>query len=172
MDLTSRVLYILGDHIDTDLISPSKYMTDFDPRYLATIALRDAYPDFREKMSGGGILVAGKNFGCGSSRETAPIALKEAGVLAIIADEFARIFYRNAINIGLPCIICPGIQETVAVGDELRVNFVSGRIENLTTGAIFEAAPIPDELINYFEAGGLINYLEQKLRSSGNDYEA
>lgn len=167
MVLTSKVLYQLGDNIDTDLISPSKYMTAFTPEYLATICLRDAYPDFREQVAPGGIVIGGVNFGCGSSRETAPISMKETGTKVVIAEEFARIFYRSAMNIGLPCIVCKGITQAAGVGDELQIDFLTGEIRNLTTGKTLQGTPIPAELLELFEAGGLISYLKTKI-AAGN----
>lgn len=162
--MQGKVLYKLGDHIDTDLISPSKYMTSFDTEYLATICFKDVYPDFREKMEKGGILIGGINFGCGSSRETAPIALKMAGVKAIIAEEFARIFYRNAINIGLPCIVCKNITKYVSINDEMEIDFRSGEVKNISTGKVLKGTPIPEELHGYFEAGGLMECLKKQIK--------
>lgn len=163
MNVAGKVLYQLGNHIDTDVITPGKYLTDYSPAYLGSICLKDSYPDFREKMAPGGILIAGINFGCGSSRETAPIALQAAGVKAILAEEFARIFYRNAINIGLPAIVCPGISRAARAGDELEIDMEKGIVYNRTEGIQLAGTPIPPELFGYFSAGGLINYL--KLRN-------
>ncbi len=158
-----KVLEKLGDHIDTDVMTPGKYLTSYDPEYLGSICLCDLEPDFPSKMAQGGILIAGKNFGCGSSRETAPIALKAAGTKMVIAEEFARIFYRNALNIGLPCVICKKISENTDVKDELEVDLETGRIRNLTKGTIMEGTPIPEDLRAQLSAGGLMAYLKIKL---------
>ncbi len=158
-----KALDKLGDHINTDVMTPGKYLTSYEPEYLGSICLIDLDPTFRDRMRPGGVLLAGVNFGCGSSRETAPIALKAAGVKLVIAKEFARIFYRNALNIGLPCIVCPSAAEECAVGDTLNVNLTSGRIENLTNGKHYTGDGIPAELLEQFEAGGLIPYLRKTL---------
>ena len=161
--LTFSVLAKLDDNIDTDVMSPVKYMTSYEPSYLGTIALKDLDPDFTTKMAPGGILVAGSNFGCGSSRETAPIALKAAGTKLILAEEFARIFYRNALNIGMPCIVCPGIHDSANIGDKLEVDLSGGTVHNLTSGKILQGTPIPLELMEQFEAGGLMELLQNKF---------
>lgn len=157
--IESKVLAMLGDHIDTDLITPGKYLTDYSEEYLGSICLKDAYPDFTKTLAPGGILVAGLNFGCGSSRETAPIALKAAGVKAIVAKEFARIFYRNALNIGLPCVVCPRLAESVKIGDVLELHLVDGVMINKTTGKTYGGSQFSSALVAQFEAGGLIPYL-------------
>lgn len=154
----------LGDHIDTDVMTPGKYLTSYEPEYLASICLRDLEPDFTDKMKEGGILVAGKNFGCGSSRETAPIALQAAGVKVVIAEEFARIFYRNAFNIGLPCIVCKGIQKKVDIGDILHIDLEKGTINNLTKRIQMEGLPIPEDLLRQLRAGGVMEYLKKLLK--------
>lgn len=162
--LKYKVLAKLGDHIDTDVMTPGKYLTSYEPEYLGSICLCDLDPDFSKKMQAGGILVAGKNFGCGSSRETAPIALKAAGVRAVIAEEFARIFYRNALNIGLPCMICKGIGEKARLGDVLEIDLIQGKIKNITEDMVLEGTPIPKELLEQFQSGGLIPYLKKTLK--------
>ena len=162
--LSYSVLEKLGDHIDTDVMTPGKYLSSFEPDYLASICLKDMYPGFSDRMKVGGFVVAGKNFGCGSSRETAPIALKAAGTKAIIAEEFARIFYRNAINIGLPCVACPGIISCTDIGDQLELNLQEGIVRNTTKNIVLEGTPIPSELNEMFEAGGLIEYLKKILQ--------
>ena len=161
--LSCRVLDKLGDHIDTDVMTPGKYLSSYTPEHLASICLIDLDPGFRERMRPGGILLAGVNFGCGSSRETAPIALKAAGVRLVIAAEFARIFYRNALNIGLPCIVCPEAAKNCRIGDELEVDLTSGVIMNMTTGNRYAGEGIPPSLLEQFEAGGLIPYLKLQL---------
>ena len=165
--LTYTVKEKLGDHIDTDVMTPGKYLTAYEPEYLGSICLCDLVPGFSEKMGEGGILIAGKNFGCGSSRETAPIALKAAGTKAVIAEEFARIFYRNALNIGLPCVVSENIRENADIGDELEIDLEQGVIRNLTRGTSMKGTPIPGELMEQFQAGGLIEYMKKKLREKG-----
>lgn len=162
--LTCKALDKLGDHIDTDVMTPGKYLTSYEPEYLGSICLIDLDPGFRDRMRPGGILLAGVNFGCGSSRETAPIAIKASGVKLVIAKEFARIFYRNALNIGLPCIVCPEAADACNVGDDLEVDLTTGSINNLTTGQSYQGEGIPEDLLEQFEAGGLIPWLKQKYR--------
>lgn len=161
--ISCKVLDKLGDHIDTDVMTPGKYLTSYEPDYLGSICLIDLDPDFRARMRPGGVLLAGVNFGCGSSRETAPIALQAAGVRLIIAKEFARIFYRNALNIGLPCIVCPEAADRCAVGNELEVDLSSGVITDRALGETFQGDGIPPELLEQFAMGGLIPYLKLTL---------
>ena len=165
--LTYTVKEKLGDHIDTDVMTPGKYLTAYEPEYLGSICLCDLVPGFSEKMGEGGILIAGKNFGCGSSRETAPIALKAAGTRAVIAEEFARIFYRNALNIGLPCVVSENIRKNADIGDELEIDLEQGVIRNLTRGTSMKGTPVPEELMEQFQVGGLIEYMKKKLREKG-----
>ena len=162
--LSGKVLEKLGDHIDTDVMTPGKYLTSYTEEHLASICLIDLDPGFRERMRPGGILMCGVNFGCGSSRETAPIALKAAGVRLVIGEEFARIFYRNALNIGLPCIVSPGAARGCRVGDELEVDLEEGTVRDLTSGEAFPGEGIPAQLLEQFAAGGLIPYLKEKIR--------
>lgn len=166
-ELEYKVLAKLGDHIDTDVMTPGKYLISYEPEYLGSICLRDFDPGFSERMAEGGIIIAGRNFGCGSSRETAPIALKAAGTRLIIAEEFARIFYRNALNIGLPCIICRDITKIAVIGDRLRIDLEQGTIWNLTQNIHMAGSPIPPDLMAQFEAGGLMEYLKKKLKAGG-----
>ncbi len=121
-----------GDNVDTDVIIPARYLNTSDPKELAAHCMEDIDANFRNKVKPGDIMVAGKNFGCGSSREHAPIAIKESGIACVIASTFARIFYRNAINIGLPILECPEASEKIAEGDQIEIDFVSGEIKNLT----------------------------------------
>jgi len=160
--LQTKALVKFGDNISTDDITSGKYLTSKEPEDLAKICMHDIDPDFPQKMAPGGILVGGMNFGCGSSRETAPIALKACNVKGIIAGEYARIFYRNSINIGIPVIECPDYDK-IEVGDELRVDFSTGVVENLTKGETYKAEPIPEFLMNIVSAGGLLAVLEKKL---------
>lgn len=152
-----------GNNIDTDLIIPARYLNTSDPAELAKYAMEDADPEWVDKMNKGDFIVAGENFGCGSSREHAPIALKAAGVSAVIAKSFARIFYRNAINIGLPILESPEAAAELKEGEEIKVDLSSGRIENLSTGKIYQAQPFPDFMQGLIQAGGLIPYLKKKL---------
>jgi 3-isopropylmalate/(R)-2-methylmalate dehydratase small subunit len=160
----NRVLTKFGDDISTDnIIQENKYGASFKPEDLARICMRDIDPDFPKRMAPGGFLVAGKNFGCGSSREGAPRSLKAAGVQVIVAEEFARIFYRNALNICLPVIECPGAALAIELGDELEIDLVSGAIRNLTRDSALQGIPIPGFLLEMMQAGGLIAFLKRQL---------
>jgi 3-isopropylmalate/(R)-2-methylmalate dehydratase small subunit len=152
-----------GDNIDTDVILPGKYLVLIDPRELAKYAMEGIDPAFPEKAKKGVIVVGGKNFGCGSSREQAPLALKYAGVKCVLADSFARIFFRNAINIGLPAIEHKGISAAVDNGDELTVDFESGNIQNLSKDKSFQAAKLPPFILEILAEGGLIENLRRRL---------
>ena len=152
-----------GNNIDTDLIIPARYLNTSDPAELAKYAMEDADPEWVDKMNKGDFIVAGENFGCGSSREHAPIALKHAGVSAVIAKSFARIFYRNAINIGLPILESPEAAEEIKEGDEIEVDLASGAIKDITIGKTFKAQPFPEFMQKIIDKGGLINYLKSKL---------
>jgi len=151
-----------GNNIDTDLIIPARYLNTSDPAELAKYAMEDADPEWVDKMKPGDFIVAGENFGCGSSREHAPIALKHAGVSAVIAKSFARIFYRNAINIGLPIMESAEAAEEVNEGDKIEVDLAGGKISDLTTGKTYQAQPFPDFMQKIIDRGGLINYLKTK----------
>lgn len=151
-----------GDNIDTDVIIPARYLNSFDPKELASHCMVDIDTTFAEKVQEGDIMVGGKNFGCGSSREHAPIAIKASGVPVIIAASFARIFYRNGINIGLPLLEIGDDVEKIHADDRLRVNPEKGTIENLTTGDTFKAHPLPGFVQDIANAGGLINYIKSK----------
>lgn len=151
-----------GDNIDTDLIIAARYLNTSEPSELAKYVMEDADPEFVAKMSVGDIIVAGENFGCGSSREHAPIALKEAGVSAVIAPTFARIFYRNAFNMGLPIFELPEADE-IAEGDEILVDMEAGEIQNITTGKNYKFTSIPPFMQELIAAGGLINYAKAEM---------
>lgn len=151
-----------GDNVDTDVIIPARYLNSSDPAELATHAMEDIDKDFVHKVNKGDIIVAGKNFGCGSSREHAPIAIKAAGVSCVIAPTFARIFYRNAINIGLPIVECPEAAKAINKGDEVKVNFDTGEIVDNTTGQTFKGQPFPEFMQKIIKAEGLVNYVNQK----------
>ncbi len=152
-----------GDDINTDEIIPARYLNTSDPKELAKHVMEDADPEFPKKVKPGDIIVAGKNFGCGSSREHAPIAIKAAGVSAVIAKSFARIFYRNAINIGLPIFESPEAVEGIEEGDIVEINPETGVIKNVTKGTEFKATPIPEDIRQIMEAGGLMEYAKKKL---------
>ncbi|MFC1511440.1 3-isopropylmalate dehydratase small subunit [Candidatus Margulisiibacteriota bacterium] len=151
-----------GDNIDTDLIIPARYLNTSDPKELAEHAMEDADPKWVTKKKKGDFIVGGENFGCGSSREHAPIALKAAGVSAVIAKSFARIFYRNAINIGLPILESKEAAEEIKTGDEIEVNLAKGEIKNLSLKTIYRAQPFPEFMQKIIKAGGLINYLKKR----------
>ena len=149
-----------GDNIDTDVIIPARYLNIMDHQELASHCLEDLDPDFLQKKKTGDLVVAGSNFGCGSSREHAPLVLKESGVSVVIAATFARIFYRNAINIGMPIMECPEASEKIKDGDEVEVDFDSGVIRNLTKGESYQAQPFPDFIKEIIQAGGLLQSIQ------------
>jgi len=152
-----------GDNVDTDVILPGQYMTLVDPYELAKHALAGLDPAFPDKARKGVIVVAGKNFGCGSSREQAPLALKYSGVKCVLAESFARIFFRNAINVGLPIIECKGISSAVETGDQLAVDFEAGKIENVSRGKIFQVEKLPPFILEILADGGLIENLRRRI---------
>ena len=151
-----------GDNVDTDVIIPARYLNSFDAQELASHAMADIDPDFVKKVQPGDLIVANKNFGCGSSREHAPLCLKTAGVSCIIAETFARIFYRNAINIGLPIIECPEAAKDIQDKDEVEVDFDSGIIYNRTTGKQYQGQAFPEFMQKIIKAEGLINYINEQ----------
>jgi len=153
-----------GDDVNTDEIIPARYLNLTDEKALAAHCMEDADPQFVRKAEPGDIVVAGKNFGCGSSREHAPIALKAFGIQCVVAATFARIFFRNAINIGLPIAECPDAARETKEGDELEVDFLQGRIRNLTTGKAYTFPPFPEEIRRIIEAGGLMPFARELAR--------
>lgn len=159
--------WVFGNNISTDLIIPGRYLVERIPEELAKHAMEGADPDFAGKVQSGDVVVAGKNFGCGSSREHAPIALRASGVSAIVAESFARIFYRNAINQGVPPLICKDVRREFDSGDEVEVDVEAGSIRNLSSGAVFETEPLPPHILDIIGSGGLIQYLKKKVRSKG-----
>jgi 3-isopropylmalate dehydratase small subunit len=163
MEIRGKV-WKYGDNIDTDVIIPGRYCHIVDPVELGKHALADLDPDFVGKMARGDIIVAGTNFGCGSSREMAPIAIKAAGVSAVVAASFARIFFRNAINIGLPIFQSAEAAQAIAAGDELAIEPESGVIRNLTRGERYQAAAFPNFIQDIVRLGGLKPYVEKRLR--------
>jgi 3-isopropylmalate/(R)-2-methylmalate dehydratase small subunit len=152
-----------GDNVDTDVIIPARYLNTTDPVELASHCMEDIDVDFVKTVRMGDILVACQNFGCGSSREHAPIAIKAAGIACVIARTFARIFYRNAINTGLPILECPEAADGISDGDTVEVDVDTGRIANLTTGLEFQAKPFPPFMREIISAGGLIEYTRANL---------
>jgi 3-isopropylmalate/(R)-2-methylmalate dehydratase small subunit len=151
-----------GDNVDTDVIIPARYLNSSDPKELALHCMEDIDKDFVKTVKPGEIIVAEKNFGCGSSREHAPIAIKASGVSCVIAETFARIFYRNAINIGLPIIECREAAESIKSGDEVDVDFDNGKITDITTGKTFTGQSFPEFMQKIIRAGGLINYINEE----------
>jgi 3-isopropylmalate/(R)-2-methylmalate dehydratase small subunit len=148
-----------GDNVDTDVIIPARYLNSSNPEELATHCMEDIDKDFITKVKSGDIMVANKNFGCGSSREHAPIAIKAAGISCVIAETFARIFYRNAINIGLPIIECPEAAHDIDAGDQVEIDFSTGIIKNLTKNATYQGQAFPEFMQKIINAQGLINYI-------------
>jgi 3-isopropylmalate/(R)-2-methylmalate dehydratase small subunit len=164
MDLRGRV-HKFGDDINTDEIIPARYLNTSDPAELARHAMEDADPEFIQKLKPGDFIVAGKNFGCGSSREHAPIAIKAAGVAAVIADSFARIFYRNAFNMGLPILESPEAAAELREGEEISVNLDTGDIVVLDTGKTFRSQAIPPFMQELLRDGGLMAHLKKTLEA-------
>lgn len=162
MKLKGKV-HKFGKDIDTDAIIPARYLNTFDPEELARHCMEDADPEFPNKVQAGDIIVADKNFGCGSSREHAPIAIQGAKVACVIAKSFARIFYRNAINTGLPILECAAAVDAIEAGDEVEVDLEKGTITSLRTKEIYQAAPFPDFMQGIMAQGGLMNYLKKTL---------
>lgn len=146
-----------GDNVDTDVIIPARYLNTSDPKELASHCMEDLDESFAKTVKPGSILTAGKNFGCGSSREHAPIAIKASGVSCVIAATFARIFYRNAINIGLPILECPEASQDIRAGDELEVDLRTGTIRDITRGETYQSEPFPEFIEKIVENGGLMN---------------
>jgi len=154
-----------GNNVDTDVIIPARYLNTSDPKELAAHCMEDLDKTFKDRVQEGDILVAGKNFGCGSSREHAPIAIKASGIGCIIAETFARIFYRNAINIGLPIMECPEAARDIEDGDRVSVDVSSGIIRNLTKNKVYQAEPFPPFMQEIMKADGLINYVKERMGS-------
>lgn len=149
-----------GDNVDTDVIIPARYLNRSDEQWLASHCMEDIDADFAKNVKKGDIMVAEANFGCGSSREHAPIAIKASGISCVIASTFARIFYRNAINIGLAILECDEAAKNIKDGDEIEVDFDSGLIRNLTDGKTYQAQPFPDFIQNIIKNGGLMNSIK------------
>jgi 3-isopropylmalate/(R)-2-methylmalate dehydratase small subunit len=152
-----------GSDVNTDVIIPARYLNVYDPAELAQHCMEDLDPEFLQKVKPGDIIVAGSNFGCGSSREHAPLAIKAAGISCVIAESFARIFYRNALNTGLPILECDEAADKTQAGDILEVELSTGEIRNITRGLTFKAKPYPDFMLELIKAGGLIEYTKRKI---------
>lgn len=162
MKMTAQgTVFKYGDNVDTDVIIPARYLNIADPKELASHAMEDIDTEFVKNVKSGDIIVANKNFGCGSSREHAPRVLKDNGVACVIAASFARIFYRNAINIGLPILECPAASEAINEGDVVAINFDTGVITDETTGQTFQAAPFPPFIQKIIKAGGLMKSIQE-----------
>jgi 3-isopropylmalate/(R)-2-methylmalate dehydratase small subunit len=155
-----------GDSVDTDVIIPARYLTSTDEAQLAQHALEDLDPGFVSAVQPGDVVVAGSNFGCGSSREHAPIALKGAGVGAVVARSFARIFFRNAINTGLVIVTCPELVDVTESGDEIQVDVAKGMVSNVTKGQTFTAEALPDFIVEIVESGGLVEWVKRRTSAA------
>lgn len=153
--------WVFGDDVDTDQIIAGRYLVKLDPRELAKHVMEAADPKFASKVRKGDVIIAGRNFGCGSSRERAPLALKTAGISAVVAESFARIFYRNALNLGLPVLRCSGVSKGFKTGDKVRVDMQGSKVRNLSTGKMFKFDPLPDFLLAIIRAGGLLQYMKK-----------
>ena len=153
-----------GDNVDTDVIIPARYLNSFDAKELASHAMVDLDPTFVERVEDGDIIVADRNFGCGSSREHAPLALKTAGVGCVIAKSFARIFYRNSLNIGFPILECEDAVNGIEEGDQVEVDYDTGKIYNLSKGTEYQGQPFPEFLQRMIEQNGLVNYVNAKKK--------
>lgn len=151
--------FVFGDEINTDIITPTG--GDYIDKEFTEILMEPVRPGFADEITPGDVIIAGEHFGSGSSRESAPIAIKDAGIGAVIAESFARIFYRNSVNIGLPVISCPTITEVVSESDEVEVDLVNNELRNLTTGESVALEPISDDLQAIYDAGGLLEYYHQ-----------
>lgn len=156
--------HIFGDNIDTDQIYPGRYLELTDKTKIASHCMEGVRPGFHREIEKGDIIVAGRNFGCGSSREHAAITIKEAGIAAVVAESFARIFFRNAINLGLPLITCKGISKNVKGGNVLEIQLSSGKITNLDTGEVFEGEGLPDFVLKILESGGIKSLYKQNKK--------
>lgn len=158
MNIEGKV-FKYGNDVDTDVIIPARYLNDSSEKALTSHCMEDIDPDFIHKVSAGDVIVAGDNFGCGSSREHAPLAIKASGVSLVIANSFARIFYRNSINIGLPILECPAAVKAISAGDRVTADLSTGTIYNLTTGEKFAAEPFPPFIQEIINDGGLLKHL-------------
>jgi len=160
MDQVKGKVHKYGDNVDTDVIIPARYLNIADRKELAAHCMEDIDPEFIKKVQEGDVIVAGYNFGCGSSREHAPMVIKESGVSCVIAKTFARIFYRNSINIGLAILECEEASDRIDAGDEVSINFDTGEITNVTKGETYQAQPFPEFIKDIIAKGGLLNSIQ------------
>jgi 3-isopropylmalate/(R)-2-methylmalate dehydratase small subunit len=158
--------WVYGDNVDTDIIIPARYLTTIDEQALAAHALEDLDPSFTQGVRPGDVLVAGANFGCGSSREHAPVALRGAGVAAVVAASFARIFFRNAINTGLTIATCPEAATHTSTGDEVEVDAEAGIVRNVTRGLTWKSEPLPEFVLEIVRSGGLVPWVRERVGAS------
>lgn len=161
--ITKGKVFKYGDNVDTDVIIPARYLNTSDPIELAKHCMEDIDEDFANKVQEGDIIVANKNFGCGSSREHAPISIKASGVSCVIASTFARIFYRNAFNTGLPILECQEASEKIEDGNQVEINFKTGEIKNITKNEVYQAQPFPEFIQKIIDNDGLVNYVRNNL---------
>lgn len=168
--ITQHRVWIYGDNIDTDVIIPARYLNTSDPAELAKHCMEDIDATFVGNVHSGDVLVAGNNFGCGSSREHAPIAIKASGIVGVVAASFARIFFRNAINIGLPILECPAAVAAIQPGDQVVLDLSAGLVTVTNTGQTFAAMPYPPSILRIIQAGGLVNATREKI-AAGNANE-
>ncbi len=167
MSALKGTVHRFGANVDTDVIIPARYLNTTDPAELAKHCMEDLDPTFPLRVTPGDIIVAGENFGSGSSREHAPVAIKASGIACVVASTFARIFFRNSINVGLPIVECREIVEISEEGDQLEIDLATGAVRNLTKDVGASAVPFPDFMRHIIEAGGLVPYLREKLTSEG-----
>jgi 3-isopropylmalate/(R)-2-methylmalate dehydratase small subunit len=160
--------FVYGDNVDTDAIIPARYLTTIDPAELARHCMEDLDPSFVSTVRRGDLMIGGTNFGSGSSREHAPIAIQASGVACIVAESFARIFFRNSVNVGLPIVECPGVTEGAEPRDEFRVDLDSGVVENVTRRRTFQGTPLPPFMREILDAGGLMPWVARSLGASPN----
>jgi 3-isopropylmalate/(R)-2-methylmalate dehydratase small subunit len=158
--------HVYGNNVDTDVIIPARYLTSTEPEELARHAMEDIDAEFVSRVKPGDVIVGGRNFGSGSSREHAPIAIKGAGISCIVAASFARIFYRNAINVGLPIVTCEGAGDGAETGDRFRVDLEGGVVENLTKGRTFASSPLPAIMKEILDAGGLMPWVAKSMAAA------
>jgi len=159
--------WVFGDSIDTDMITPGKYLAIIEPKGLAEHLLEGKDPEFPQKVKPGDILVVGQNFGCGSSREHAVAAMKGVPIACVVGESFARIFYRNALNLGLPILEAPGVTKIVQNNDEVEVDLTKGTVRNARTGQSVKGVPLTEKAVELLEAGGLVNIVRKKLHARG-----
>jgi 3-isopropylmalate/(R)-2-methylmalate dehydratase small subunit len=159
--------FVYGDNVDTDVIIPARHLTTIDPEELAMHCMEDLDPEFVSTVRPGDLMVGGRNFGSGSSREHAPIAIVASGIACIVAESFARIFFRNSVNVGLPIVECPGVTDGAESGDIFRVDLDSGQVENVTRGRTFQGTPLPPFMRDILDAGGLMPWVARSLSEEG-----